>query len=133
MEKLVPNIQQLGNAHLDLIRAQSSISSRIGRTLHIGKVGTGRYASLRYSSLPFNGARLFNNLPKNIRNLTNCSKDRFKRTLDDFLRNVPDQPLLLSSNYPRQIECNSLLNLAKHHISSLTWPRRSGSDSTGRL
>ena len=133
MEKYVPNIQQLGNAHLDLIRAQSSISSIIGRTLHIGKVGTGRYASLRYSSFPFNCARLFNNLPKNIRNLTNCSKDRFKRTLDDFLRNVPDQPLLLSSNYPHQIECNSLLNLAKHHISSLTWPRRSGSDSTGRL
>ena len=39
------------------------------------------------------GPKLFNCLPKAIRNLTNCSKDAFKQQLDKFLCTVPDEHL----------------------------------------
>ena len=47
--------------------------------------------TLREQSFQINGARLFNILPKNIRNTKN-SQDEFKMALDQFLATVPDQP-----------------------------------------
>ena len=37
-------------------------------------------------------ARLFNNMPKNIRNLTVCSTLCFKKKLDLHLSTIPDLP-----------------------------------------
>ncbi|KAK3881354.1 hypothetical protein Pcinc_014199 [Petrolisthes cinctipes] len=51
-----------------------------------------RIKSLLSSSLPYNGPRIFNCLPRRIRDLTGCSVDSFKTQLDSVLRTVPDEP-----------------------------------------
>ncbi|KAK3864099.1 hypothetical protein Pcinc_030182 [Petrolisthes cinctipes] len=51
-----------------------------------------RIKTLLSSSLPYNGPRIFNCLPRRIRDLTGCSVDSFKTQLDSVLRTVPDEP-----------------------------------------
>jgi len=46
------------------------------------------------SQLSYKGHHLFNSLPQNIRNLTECDVTTFKEALDKFLQTKPDQPLL---------------------------------------
>ena len=50
-----------------------------------------RYVTLMEKSLKIEGSKLFNAMPKYIRNLRG-SKDQFKENLDRFLANIPDQP-----------------------------------------
>ena len=38
------------------------------------------------------GPKLFNCLPKNLRNTTNCTLEDFKEQLDEYLTCVPDEP-----------------------------------------
>jgi len=47
---------------------------------------------LREASFQESGPKLFNCLPKKIRNLTNMEVDDFKAVLDEFLSGIPDQP-----------------------------------------
>ena len=42
------------------------------------------------------GVKLFNSLPKHIRNITSTPVDQFKRSLDKFLATIEDLPLLQS-------------------------------------
>ena len=55
------------------------------------------------------GPRLFNCIPKEIRECTE-NQDIFKRKLDNFLKNVPDQPNGSGGAYSRQAQTNSLLH-----------------------
>ena len=48
----------------------------------------------REASLKVKGARLFNLLPKEIRNLSGVSIDSFKSQLDSWLTQIPDQPTI---------------------------------------
>ena len=109
IEGKVPNIQSDGQ---NLIKVQSAISSRLGRTIQTRPLKNSRYANLRFHSLPFHGARLFNNLPKDVRNITGCPKIVFKASIDTLLANVCDEPKILSSNLSSQVSSNSLL----HHL-----------------
>ena len=47
--------------------------------------------TLRDQSFQINGARLFNSLPRDIRNIEIC-QDSFKEALDCYLSSIPDQP-----------------------------------------
>merc|ERR1712030_206348 len=47
--------------------------------------------TLRENSFQINGPKLFNCLPKHIRNKRGCSIEEFKIELDNFLETVPDQ------------------------------------------
>ena len=38
------------------------------------------------------GPKLWNSLPKNVRNVKNCGIEQFKEALDNFLSKVPDEP-----------------------------------------
>ena len=69
------------------------------------------FSNLRFQSLPFAGARLFNALPINIRNLTSCSKMVFKSSIDKFLLTIPDQPLLHSISLPRHAPSNTIVGM----------------------
>ena len=71
----------------------TSWSERRGREviLPLGK-GTGKVQSLREGSFQVHGARIFNSLPKHIRNTTRVSTDEFKEKLDIFLQTLPDEP-----------------------------------------
>ena len=54
------------------------------------------------------GARIFNLLPAEIRNIDADNVDNFKKSLDDFLCQVPDQPTI--AGLGRAAETNSLLH-----------------------
>ena len=49
--------------------------------------------TLHQSSFQSRGAKLFNNLPRYLREMSNCSLNNFKNKLDRFLNNLPDMPL----------------------------------------
>jgi hypothetical protein len=48
--------------------------------------------TMREQSFQVNGPRLFNSIPKKIRNMTKVPVDKFKERLDKFLEMVPDEP-----------------------------------------
>ena len=54
-------------------------SDRRGREIHIPQIkGKGKFKTLREGSFQIHGAKIFNSLPKSIRNLTKISADEFK-------------------------------------------------------
>ena len=46
----------------------------------------------RENSFQVTGPKLFNAMPKYIRNMKNCQTDEFKEKLDSYLTGVPDEP-----------------------------------------
>ena len=70
---------------------------RRGRTAIPTKIVTSSPASIRKareSSIGVRGVRLFNLLPLELRNMKSTNADTFKKNLDEFLSNVPDQPTI---------------------------------------
>ena len=73
---------------------EAPANERLGRRVEVPSLRPGGRAavhSLQEQTFQINGARLFNILPKNIRN-TKYSQDEFKMALDQFLATLPDQP-----------------------------------------
>ena len=56
--------------------------------------------SMRDQTFQINAARLFNILPKYLRNLQNCGPEKFKIELDQFLSRIPDEPKVVESLTP---------------------------------
>ena len=108
LEGQVPNI---GNH-----RITCKTSDRRGRECVPPKVSTGArklVQNLVYASLPQHGQRLFNCLPKEIRNVTGCKVESFKNILDRYLMTVPDEPLIRGYTSYRRAESNSLIDMVK--------------------
>ena len=63
----------------------------------------------RFSSIAVRDPRLFNSLPQAIRNITDCNTDTFKRSFDQFLSGIPDEPLIHGYTKYRRCETNSLV------------------------
>ena len=85
MENLVPNCG-----------LEWESSPRNGRTCIIprsAKEASTRVKTLRNSSFQIKGPLLFNCVPLEIRNLSNCSINVFKNRLDCLLNTIPDTPL----------------------------------------
>ena len=100
---------------------EHTYSERRGRECKIPDL-RGRQAiqSLRDQSFQVTGPRLFNSLPRYIRNLKNKSKEEFKEKLDQFLASLPDQPKigdLVPSicNQNTAKPSNSLTDVILHH------------------
>ena len=71
----------------------SEVSERNGRTCKIPPLkGRASVQTLRTQSFQISGPRIFNSMPKNIRNMKDCSLEDFKYKLDIFLSKVPDEP-----------------------------------------
>ena len=71
------------------------MNARNGRICDVPNIKTSasqRIQTLKEKSFTVNGPQLFNSLPTNIRNMTNCTVEDFKIKLDMFLSYVPDQP-----------------------------------------
>ncbi|KAG0729802.1 hypothetical protein GWK47_029616 [Chionoecetes opilio] len=83
LETLVPDVGLQVNHH-----------PRKGRLCYIRRTQatTQRVATVVHNSFTRNGARLFNAVPKAIRELTGVSTDSFKHQLDKWLASVPDEP-----------------------------------------
>ena len=102
LEKLVPNPN-------DSIVAYDHI--RHGRKCNVPVVKRSAYQALCMTSLPIQGAKLFNAMPINIRNLRNCSKNMFKAKLDKYLASVPDEPQIPGYTSCRMADSNSLIDM----------------------
>ena len=106
--EIVPNLTSERN------RIKSTTSLRFGRKCVIPPVpkhATSGVKSLREASFCIQGARLFNVLPMEIRNISNVELSVFKTKLDEFLRTIPDEPLSPGYTDARQAESNSLLHM----------------------
>lgn len=68
----------------------------------------GRLTTMRHNSLPIIGPRLFNALPRYIRNLNGVSTEAFKRNLDNYLKHIPDEPNI--DHYHTPAESNSIVD-----------------------
>ena len=86
LEQLVPNIADEDNGGIRKVS-----SARNGRSCFLPAINN-NIRGLRIGSLSFNGVRLFNILPKGLRNTNNCQVDVFKKELDKFLKQIPDEP-----------------------------------------
>ena len=62
----------------------------------------------RESSLQVRGAKLFNTIPRDLRDTNTGTVDQFKFRLDEWLANVPDQPTIQGRQ--RAASTNSLLD-----------------------
>ena len=88
-----------------------SYSDRRGRTIvtkEIVRNAPSKERAAREKSLGVHGARLFNLLPKNLRNEDSGDYDLFKNNLDIFLSTIPDEPT--TSGLVRAASSNSLLD-----------------------
>ena len=62
----------------------------------------------RESSLQVKGAKLFNCIPRDLRDTVTGTSDQFKVKLDAWLSTIPDQPTI--PGRPRAATSNSLLD-----------------------
>ena len=111
MEKHVPNFSQLNHSGI-----QEYWNPRRGRYCTVPAINlrsSGRIQAIRNSSFGIRGPRLFNTLPAHIRNLSGCSVEAFKHSLDNYLTTVPDEPQIRGYTAMRRAETNSLLYMAQ--------------------
>ena len=95
----------------------SFVSRRRGRLLHVAQYHRQAPAAVRQAkeaSLLVQGARLFNLLPRHIRDVSTGSVDQFKSQLDSWLENVPDQPSIPGAQ--RAASSNSLIDQAAYSV-----------------
>ena len=89
----------------------TSVIGRRGRTAlprNVVQSSSSLVRKARESSIGVKGARIFNLLPAHIRNVNADNVDSFKKSLDSFITNIPDQPTLAGMG--RAAESNSLLH-----------------------
>ena len=60
----------------------------------VPRIKNGKLAKFKHASLSVHDARLFNALPKSLRELADVKLDSFKHALDKYLKCVPDEPQL---------------------------------------
>ena len=116
LEQLVPNFNYAENKG----GIFSYHNQRLGRKCYLKEVNT-RNKNIWRDSLSEEGPRLFNALPKSIRNLKNCSKTSFKRQMDHYLNSVPDEPLLPNYFPLRRADSNNIKVMVHHRISQIGW------------
>ena len=77
----------------------------------VNTCATSRVRNIRNASFAINAPRLFNSLPKHIRDITDCSTDVFKNRLDNYLSTIADEPQIPGYTAIRRAETNSLLHM----------------------
>ena len=89
LENLVPDMVKPIIYHM---------SDRRGRLCRVCNVGTGHTGTLAHSSFRWKGIRLFNSMPRYVRNITNCDVISFKKKLDLYLTTILDNPSIPNHN-----------------------------------
>ena len=89
---------------------------RLGRKCDIPTISTNsttHVQNLREASLSVRGQKLFNTLPKHLRDMRDCKKEAFKSALDQYLGTIPDEPHIQGYVQMRRADSNSLLDMSK--------------------
>ena len=93
-------------------------NQRLGRMCHLKPVNV-RNKNIWRDCLSEEGPRLFNALPKSLRNISNCPKETFKKQLDHFLSSLPDEPLLPNYFHLRRADSNSVKEMVNHRMQGI--------------
>lgn len=110
LEGLVPNVCSVLEGGI-----QSHFNIRLGRKCYLPSIkrrSPPYVKNLRENALNVRGPRLFNILPAEIRNITKCCVDAFKRKLDVYLRKIPDEPQVVGYTSMRCAPSNSIIDMA---------------------
>ena len=116
LEQHAPNFDLPGNCGIN-----SRWQIRRGRYCLVPRVShqaSSTVQTIRYGSFAVRGPMLFNTLPSELRNMTNCSSESFKQALNTFLKTIPDEPETHGYTYMRRADYNSLI-----HMTPLTTAR----------
>ena len=119
--KIIENIVPNPNIHIHGISHKCinvRVSPRMGRSCippNINRKCSIKIQNLRSSSFCIHACKIFNVLPKNIRDLSNCNTETFKANLDAFLQSVPDTPHIPGLGKFCQAESNSLIHMVPLH------------------
>ena len=103
MENLVPTC-------VDLQKRNKGRNGRSFKLPQMNRTAYVRLKTLREGSFFVKSIKLFNSLPRNIRDLEGCSVDKFKNKLDKFFRNLPDTPLIPGYTASSPVENNSIVD-----------------------
>ena len=106
LEGLAPNVGA------NKVVSRSSI--RHGRLCVVPHISTSiptKVQRLLEGSFCIHGAKLFNTIPKSIRNLTDVDVLSFKKKLDEFLASIADEPQSPGYTARRRAESNSLTHM----------------------
>jgi hypothetical protein len=84
------------------------VATQMPRAAMAGKLSHTTLCPLHQLKSKKQGAKFFNLLPAELRNTDNNTVNIFKKKLDIFLANIPDQPTIAGMG--RYAESNSLLH-----------------------
>ena len=87
MENLVPKC-------IDLKQRNGGRNNHSFKLPLLNQTAAARLITTRNVSVFVQWVKLFNSLPRNIRDLNGCSVKTFKSELDKFLLKLPDSPLI---------------------------------------
>ena len=92
LEGIVPNFSH--NEENETVKGgvSSANTTRHGQKCQLRTIERSSFCKVICESLAVQGPKLFNSLPSDIRNITGCSKEAFKKCLDRYLCTVPDEP-----------------------------------------
>ena len=79
--------------------------------------------TMRESTFQMSGPKLFNLLPRELREMSKCGVDEFKTCLDTFLQKVPDQPKCPEMT---PVACKPDGSSSNSLIYQVAWARREG-------
>ena len=101
----MPNIETTPiESHYHIRRGRCCLVPKVSNTAPVS------IQNIRLQSLSVRGPRIFNTLPSHIRAITGSNVDAFKKSLDEFLSTIPDQPLVPGYTQFRRCDTNSLLD-----------------------
>ncbi|XP_066926846.1 uncharacterized protein [Clytia hemisphaerica] len=109
LEGIVPNFSHTEGDGTVKGGVSSSTTSRHGRKCELRTIERSSFRKFICESLAVQGPKLFNSIPSDIRNITGCSKDSFKKRLDKYLCSIPDEPHT-TSRQTRLAESNALVH-----------------------
>ena len=101
-------------SHVPNIGIQTSVSMRRGRMCKIPSYRTSApnwVKNLKEASFCVRGPRLFNCLPKEIRDISSVHIDVFKAALDSWLSDIPDEPHVPGYTGLRRADTNSIKDM----------------------
>ena len=71
-----------------------------------------RTQNLFENSFKVRGPQLFNSLPPHLRSITGCDVSGFKKKLDEWLLDIPDEPLVSGYTARKRNASNSVRHMA---------------------
>ena len=102
LEKLVPNINN---------KIKANFTTKHGRKCEIIVKSNTTYSKLK-DQISDLGVKLFNLLPKALRNATKIKVDKFKSLLNNYLQTIPGKPHILGKSYQNhRAPSNSLVDI----------------------